>query len=119
MLAATKHCRDKFFVMTTEANASNFNQEVLDAAGVVVVDFHTPDCGPCRMMSPVLDELARERVGSVKIVKVDAADNPQLAAQFRVSAMPTFILFENGQPKRQIVGARSKKLFAAWIDGQN
>lgn len=105
--------------MTTEANTSNFDQLVLNASGTVLVDFHTPDCGPCRMMTPVLDELARERSSSLKIVKVDAADNPQLAAQFRVSAMPTFILFENGQPKRQIVGARSKKLFAAWIDGQN
>lgn len=105
--------------MPTEANASNFEQEVIRSTGPVLVDFHTPDCGPCRAMAPVLDEIAQERNGKLKIVKVDAAENQQLAAQFRVTAMPTFILFENGQPTRQIIGARSKKVFTAWIDGQN
>ena len=103
----------------TEADAANFEREVINTPGLVLVDFHTPDCGPCRMMTPLLDELARERQGNLKIVKVDAAAHPSLAAQFRVSAMPTFILFEHGQPRRQIIGARSKKLFTAWIDGQN
>jgi len=70
-------------------------------------------------MAPVLDEIARERGERLKIVKVDVAENQQLAAQFRVTAMPTFILFENGQSQKQMVGARSKKLFTAWIDGQN
>ena len=105
--------------MTIEANSSNFEQEVLGSPGPVLVDFYTADCGPCRMMAPVLDELARERNGKLKIVKVDVAGSQQLAAQFRVSAMPTFILFENGQPQRQIIGARSKKSFAEWVDGRN
>ncbi len=105
--------------MTTPANSANFAQEVLASRNPVLVDFYTPDCGPCRMMAPLLDEIARERGDSLKIVKVDVAENQQLAAQFRVTAMPTFILFQNGQPQKQIVGARSKKLFTAWIDGQN
>jgi thioredoxin 1 len=105
--------------MVTEVNTTNFEQEVTASRGNVLVDFYTPDCSPCRAMAPVLDEIAKERNGNLKIVKVDVASNQQLAAQFRVSAMPTFILFENGQPIRQIIGARSKKLFTAWVDGQN
>jgi len=105
--------------MITEVDAASFDQEVLKSSGPVLVDFHTVDCSPCRAMAPVLNEMAQERGTALKIVKVDVANNQQLAAQFRVSAMPTFILFENGQPKRQIIGARSKKLFSAWIDGQN
>ena len=105
--------------MSIEANSSNFEQEVIRSQGLVLVDFYAEKCGPCRAMAPVLEEIAQERNGSLKIVKVDAAENQQLAAQFRVTAMPTFILFENGQPQRQIIGARSKKLFTAWIDGKN
>jgi thioredoxin 1 len=104
--------------MTTEATAANFAQEVLGSTTPVLVDFYTVDCSPCRAMAPLLDELGRERSGSLKIVKVDVANNQQLAAQFRVSAMPTFILFKGGQPQKQIVGARSKKIFTAWIDDQ-
>jgi thioredoxin 1 len=106
-------------IMTTEANSINFQQEVLGHPGAVLVDFYTPDCGPCRQMAPLLDELAKERSGNLKVVKVDVAENQQLAAQFRVSAMPTFILFKEGQAQKQIIGARSKKIFTAWIDGQN
>ena len=105
--------------MITEATSANFTSEVTNAAGPVLVDFYTNDCAPCRMMVPVLNELATERAGNLKIVKVDAAENAQLASQFRVTAMPTFILFQNGQPQKQVVGARSKKMFSAWIDGQN
>jgi thioredoxin 1 len=103
----------------TAANSANFASEVLAAKSPVLVDFYTQDCAPCRMMAPVLDEIARERGEALKIVKVDVNENQQLAAQFRVTAMPTFILFQNGQPQKQMVGARSKKLFTAWIDGQN
>ncbi|HEX3800864.1 MAG TPA: thioredoxin family protein [Verrucomicrobiae bacterium] len=103
----------------TSATSENFGQEVLLSSGPVLVDFYTPDCGPCRAMAPLLDEISRERGDALKIVKVDAGENPQLAAQFRVTAMPTFILFQDGAPQRQIIGARSKKLFTAWIDGRN
>jgi thioredoxin 1 len=105
--------------MITEVTSASFENEVIRSTQPVVVDFYTQDCSPCRAMAPVLAELAVERGDSLKIVKVDVAENAPLAAQFRVSAMPTFILFQNGQPQRQVVGARSKKLFSAWIDGQN
>jgi thioredoxin len=105
--------------MITEATTSNFASEVTDAPGSVLVDFYSADCGPCRAVAPLLEEPAKERNGNLKIVKVDVVENRQLAAQFRAYAMPTFIQFQNGQPQKQIVGARSKKVFAAWIDGQN
>src|SRR5579871_1261784 len=101
--------------MLQEVNAANFASEVTNSSTPVVVDFYTQNCGPCRAMAPVLAELATERAANLKIVKVDVEQNLQLASQFRVSAMPTFILFHGGVPQRQIVGARSKKLFAAWI----
>src|ERR1700722_5094103 len=95
--------------MITEVTETSFAKEVTAAAGPVLVDFYTQDCGPCRMMAPVLNELATERGANLKIVKVDVAENAQLAAQYGVTAMPTFVLFQNGEVQKQIVGARSKK----------
>jgi thioredoxin 1 len=105
--------------MITEVNSANFAKEVTGAPGAVLVDFYTQDCGPCRMMTPMLAELAAERGANLKVVKVDVVENAQLAAQHHVSAMPTFILFQDGEPRKQIVGARSKKNFLVWIDGRD
>jgi thioredoxin 1 len=99
-------------ILTTE---SSFQNDVLAQSGTVLVDFFTDGCGPCRMMAPVLDELSRDRA-DLKIVKVDAGASYQLAATFGVSAVPTFVLFVDGKPKAQFVGARSKKDLLAWID---
>jgi thioredoxin 1 len=104
--------------MTTNSNPLDFEAEVLNSPGSVLVDFHTADCGPCRVMAHVLQELAAERAGSLKIVKVDVSENAALASQFRVTAVPTFILFNNGQPQRQLSGSRSKRLFVEWLDGR-
>jgi len=71
------------------------------------------------MMAPVLNELATERGANLKIVKVDVAENAQLAAQYGVTAMPTFVLFQNGEVQKQIVGARSKKNMSTWIDARD
>ena len=105
--------------MLIEANSATFAAEITNVPSPVLVDFYTPDCGPCRMMAPILAELAAERGSNLKIIKVDVAENQALAAQFGVTAMPTFVLFQNGEPRKQIVGARSKKLFAAWIDSRD
>jgi len=94
--------------MLIEANSATFPAEITNVPGPVLVDFYTPDCGPCRMMAPVLAELAAERGSNLKIIKVDVAENQALAAQFGVTAMPTFVLFQNGEPLKQIIGARSK-----------
>jgi thioredoxin 1 len=101
--------------MATEANASSFENEVIKHPGRVLVDFYTPECGPCRFMTPLLEELGKDRP-RLKIVKIDVAQNAAVGAQFRVMAAPTFIIFDQGQPQKQITGSRSKKEFAAWLD---
>lgn len=101
--------------MITIADWNTFESEVEKCAGTVLVDFYTDGCPPCRMMMPVLNELANERP-DVKFVKVDAASNTDAAVRFRVSAVPTFLLFTNGQVKGQFSGARSKKDLVSWID---
>ncbi len=89
------------------ANDTNFQQKVLDAEGRVLVDFYADWCGPCRMLTPVLEELAREEPG-VQIVKVDVDNAPKLAAQFRIESIPALIVFENGKPVGRQLGVVSK-----------
>jgi thioredoxin 1 len=101
--------------MKTIVDGNAFDSEVTKQTGIVLVDFYTDDCAPCRMMMPVLEEISNEQ-NDFKIVKVDAAANFELAANFRVSAVPTFVLFNNGQVKGQFTGARSKKNLLAWVD---
>jgi thioredoxin 1 len=85
------------FNMILELTKSEFEKEVLGHSGDVLVDFFTPSCGPCRLMAPLLDEIAQEREGSFKIVKLDAWEHAELAAQYRVSAVPAFLFFRDGE----------------------
>ncbi len=91
--------------------SANFKADVLDgsSAQLVLVDFWAQWCGPCRMLAPVLQELAKDLDGKVKIVKVDVDQEKGLASQYQVSAIPTLLLFKNGQPVEKIVGMTSKK----------
>jgi len=88
---------------------ANFAQEVLQSPTPVLVDFWASWCGPCRMLSPILDELAQEFDGKVKIGKVNTDEQPDLASQYRVQAMPTMLFFKRGQVDSQIVGFKNKK----------
>ena len=94
----------------------NFQSEVLQSAEPVLVDFWAEWCGPCKMIAPVLDELAGEYAGKVKIGKVNIDEHQAVAAQYGVRAIPTLLLFKGGQVAEQMVGMRSKKDLKASID---
>jgi thioredoxin 1 len=87
----------------------NFRAEVLEADVPVLVDFWAPWCGPCRIVAPVLEQMADERDGDLKIVKLNVDENQQTAAAFEVLSIPTLILFKNGAPAKKVIGAYPKR----------
>jgi thioredoxin 1 len=94
----------------------NFTTEVLQSAQPVLVDFWAEWCGPCKMLAPVLDELAQEYDGRVRIGKVNIDEHQGLAAQYGIRSIPTLLLFKQGQVADQIVGLRSKRDLKASFD---
>jgi len=93
----------------THINQDDFSNEVLQADKPVLVDFGAVWCGPCKMLDPVVAELAGEWGDKVKVVKVDVDYNPDLAMQYRVLGVPTLILFVDGQPRERMSGYKPKK----------
>lgn len=96
-------------------DTSNFKSEVLDSNVPVVVDFWAKWCGPCKMIAPSLEEISDEMSGSVKIVKVNIDDNPDLGAQYGVRSIPTLLIFKAGERADIKVGAAPKTVLASWI----
>lgn len=94
----------------------NFTQEVLQSPAPVLVDFWAEWCGPCKMIAPVLDELADEFAGRVRIGKVNIDDDQSLATQYGVRAIPTLLLFQGGEVVQQMVGTKSKRELKASLD---
>ncbi|MFH1571280.1 MAG: thioredoxin [Gemmatimonadota bacterium] len=99
-----------------ELTAANFDNEVARAETPVLVDFWAAWCGPCRMVGPIVDELAREYAGRLKVGKVDVDAEPRLAAHFGIQSIPTLLVFSDGQIVDQIVGAAPKAQLAARLE---
>ena len=92
----------------TVVTDETFNQAVLKSDQPILVDFWAVWCGPCRMVAPLVDEIAREHEGKLKVMKLDVDDNQNTAMAYGVMSIPTLILFKNGQPVERIVGFRPK-----------
>lgn len=102
--------------LIVNATDASFESDVLKAGGAVLVDYWAPWCGPCKMIAPVLDEIAADYQGRLKIVKVNVDDNGATAAKFGVRGIPTLSLFKNGAVAATKVGALSKSQLTAFID---
>lgn len=100
----------------TVITKNNFEQEVINSELPVMIDFWATWCGPCRMVAPIMDELAEEYEGKAKICKINVDDEGELAAKFRVMSIPTIMVYKNGNMAERIVGAMPKNEFKNILD---
>jgi len=99
-----------------EVTTATWDQEVLNAPGLVMIDFWAVWCGPCRMIAPTVEELAKEFAGKVKVVKLNTDENPDIASRYKIMGIPTLMFFKGGQKADQIVGAVPKPQLKAKIE---
>jgi thioredoxin 1 len=100
----------------SEVSDHNFQAEVIESETPVLVDFWAPWCGPCRMVAPVLEEIAQEKGDALKIVKLNTDENQQTAIAYEVLSIPTLILFKNGQVAKKVIGAYPKRKLEAELE---
>lgn len=99
-------------------NETNFATAVLESTDPVLVDFWAQWCGPCRTLAPIVEELAEEYAGAARVVKLNVDDSPALAERYRVRAIPTLILFRDGEEKERIIGLSNRDAIARKLDEQ-
>jgi thioredoxin 1 len=98
-----------------EVDDKSFEREVLEADRPVVVDFWAPWCGPCRVVNPIISDMASQHGDTIKFVKLNVDESPATASRYNVLSIPTVILFEAGEPQETVIGARSKSHYeGAW-----
>ena len=97
----------------TPVTDGEWKTEVLDADAPVLVDFWAEWCGPCRMVGPIVDEIAEEHGGKLKVLKLNVDENPETAREYGVMSIPTLMVFKDGQPDKRIVGAKPKSALLA------
>lgn len=101
--------------MTEHINSADWQAKVLDADMPVLVDFFATWCGPCKMMAPVIDEIAAEKAGQAAVYKIDIDENPDIAQRYGIMSIPTFISFKNGEVAAQSLGAQPKANIEAML----
>jgi len=102
--------------MVAEVSDNSFKTDVLESTEPVLVDFWAPWCGPCRMIAPMVEELAAENRGSVKVTKINIDDNPEAAQNYGVSSIPTLMIFKNGEVIERMVGVQPKSRLQQALD---
>ena len=95
--------------MTEQITSADWQAKVLDSDKPVLVDFFATWCGPCKMMAPVIDEIATEKAGEVDVFKIDIDENMEIAQKYGVMSIPTFIVFKGGEPTSKTLGAQPKE----------
>ncbi len=102
--------------MAEAVTSATWDQEVLKAPGLVLVDFWAVWCGPCRMVAPVVDEIAKDYEGKLKVVKLNTDENPDIAGKYQIRGIPTLMFFKGGQTVDQVVGAVPKAQLKSKVD---
>ena len=103
--------------MSKNATAASFTEDVINSDKIVLVDFWAEWCGPCRMVSPILDEIGAEFADKLEIVKVNVDEEPHLAAEYQITGIPAMKVFQNGKIVREMVGAKPKPALLADLEG--
>nr|WDA98878.1 thioredoxin [Sciadococcus taiwanensis] len=102
--------------LPTQVTDSSFEQEVLESVQPVLVDFWAPWCGPCRMVAPVVDEIAQEYDEKVKVVKINTDENPTIATEYGIRSIPTLMIFKRGERVDTVIGAVPKSTLASTLE---